>query len=247
MFNEDLANTFTNFTLEHLIAVLVVFFVVFLVILNKEKLREKKIYNFTRYAFVAITIGQEFSLSIWRIIRGEWMLSTSLPFHLCGLAMIVTSYILITESKKVFQSTFFIMLIGATMAILTPAVEGGYGFPHYRFVQFFVGHGMILVNFTFMLFVMNYQKDIKYKHLLWNLGSVLIIFAFDLIINLLTGGNYMYLMAKPGPNTAFDLFGEHPWYLINIFFFGIPILFHIFYFPFYLRNVIQNKKQLRTS
>lgn len=247
MFNQDLAGTFESFTIQHLIAVLIVFTAVGLVIGFRDKLKEKKYYNFFRYAFVIITIGQEVSLSFFRISMGEWMLSTSLPLHLCGLAMIFTSIILITENKKVFTSTFFIMMIGATLAILTPAVEDGYGFPHYRFIQFFLGHGMILVNFSFALFVMDYYKEIRYKHLLHNLFTVLVVATFDLIVNVLTGGNYLYLMAKPGPNTAFDLFGDHPWYLINIFLFGIPVFFHIFYLPFLIRNLINNKKQLRTS
>lgn len=247
MFNPDLAETFSNFTLAHLFVVLIVFLVVVLVYSYREKLKIKKNYNFFRYLLVIITIGQELSLNIYRVAMGEWMLETSLPFHLCGIAMIITSFILLTESKKVFVSTFFILMIGAMMAILTPAVEGGFGFPHYRFIQFFVGHGMILVNFTFMLFVMEFYKDIKYKHLLYNLVTVVVLGIFNYIVNLLTGGNYMYLMGKPGPDTAFDLFGEYPWYLLNIFLFGIPVLFHIFYIPFLIRNTVNHKRELSVS
>jgi hypothetical integral membrane protein (TIGR02206 family) len=178
---------------------------------------------------------------------GEWTLAESLPLHLCGLAMIITSYILFKESKKVFVNTFFILMIGATMAVLTPAVENDLGFPHYRYFQFFFGHGMIMINFTFMLFVMDFYKEIKYKHLLNNFFTVIIFAVFNLVVNLLTGGNYMYLMGKPGEGTAFDLFGEHPWYVINILIFGIPIFFHLFYVPFFVRNILNKKIELRTG
>ena len=171
----------------------------------------------------------------------EWVIATSLPLQLCGLAMIITSLILITENEKIFQSTFFIMMIGAFLAVVTPAVEKNFGFPHYRFIQFFVGHGMILVNFTFMLFVMEFQADIKYKHVLHNVVTLLALALFNLIVNVITGGNYMYLMGKPGENTAFDLFGEHPWYIINILLFGIPIFFHMFYAPFFIRDLRRRK------
>lgn len=247
MFNQELEGTFTMFGLSHMIAVLVVFLAVIVVYLNKDKLKDEKYYNFTRYALIIITIGQELSLNVYRIIMGEWEIATSLPLQLCGMAMIITSYILWTESKKVFVSTFFILMIGATLAILTPAVENNLGFPHYRFFQFFLGHGMLLINFTFMLFVMDFYKEVRYKHLAYNLLTVIILATFTFIVNVITGGNYMYTMGKPGEGTAFDLFGEHPWYLLNIFLFGIPIFFHLFYIPFFVRNVRIKKKSLRTS
>ena len=247
MFNQDLEGTFTIFGLSHLLAIIVVFFSVFLVIYYKDTLKQKKYYNRFRYLFVIITVGQELSLNIYRIIMGEWMISTSLPLQLCGMAMLITSYILIKESKKVFLWTFFIMMIGATMAVLTPAVENNLGFPHYRYWQFFLGHGMILVNFAFMLFVMEYYKDVKYTHLAYNLVTVLALALFTYIVNVITGGNYMYTMGKPGEGTAFDLFGDHPWYIINIIFIGIPIFFHLFYIPFFIRNVRNNKRLLRTN
>jgi len=246
MFNQNLEGTFKMYSTSHLIAVLVVFIAVFLVFHFRDTLRTEKFYKKFRYILIGVTIGQELSLNIYRVIMGEWTLDNSLPFHLCGLAMIITSFILLTESKKIFTSTFFILMIGATLAILTPAVEKELGFPHYRFLQFFLGHGMIMVNFTFMLFVMEFHKEVKYIHLLHNFGTVIVLAAFNLIVNVITGGNYMYLMGKPGEGTAFDLFGEHPWYLLNIFIFGIPLFFHLFYLPFFIRNK-RNKKILRTS
>lgn len=242
MFNTDLADQFQVFSTTHFVTIGIVFIFVILVYVFREKLKEQKRYNFFRYLFVAITLGQELSLNIYRIVQGEWVISTSLPLQLCGLAMIITSIILITESEKIFQSTFFVMMIGAVLAVVTPAVEKNFGFPHYRFIQFFVGHGMILVNFTFMLFVMGFQANIKYKHVLYNIATLLGLAAFNLVVNLITGGNYMYLMGKPGENTAFDLFGEHPWYILNIFLFGIPIFFHLFYSPFLIRNIIRKRR-----
>jgi hypothetical integral membrane protein (TIGR02206 family) len=243
MFNQDLMNTFQVFSLTHLIVALIVFFLVFLVYFNRETLKEKKYYNFFRYLFVAITLGQELSLNIYRLEMGEWMISTSLPLQLCGIAMLVTSFVLITENKKVFQYTFFILMIGASLAIITPGIENNFGFPHYRFIQFFVGHGMILINITFMLFVMEFHKDFTYKLMLWNFATLMSLAIFTFIVNVVTGGNYMYTMAKPGEGTAFDLFGEYPWYIINIFFFGVPIFFHLFYAPFFIRDWIVKRQE----
>jgi len=141
------------------------------------------------------------------------------------------------------------MMIGATLALLTPSIEGGFGFPHYRYFQFFTSHGLIMINFTFILFVMDYQKEMKYKYLLYNFVALAAFAAIDLVVNLLVDGNYMYLMEKPGPNTAFDLFGDHPWYLINIFIFGIPVFFHLYYLPFFIKYLVlkHRKNKLQTA
>jgi len=245
MFNADLENTFVNFSLQHGLAVLVVFSLIALIYLNKEKLKEEKRFNRWRYILAFLTIGQEISLNIFRIVNGEWSIQESLPLQLCGLGVILSATVMITKSKKIFVNTFFILMIGAVMAILTPALEDGLGFPHYRYFQYFTSHGLILLNFTFILFVMDYVNDFKYKHILNNFIVLLVIAIFALLIDLITGGNYLYLMEKPGEDTAFDLFGEHPWYIINIFIFGIPIFFHLFYLPFFLRKM--RIKKLETS
>ena len=222
MFDTSLQDHFQMFGTSHLISGLIILISAFFVYYYREELREKKRYDFFRYLFVIVTIGQEVSLNIYRVILGEWEISTSLPLQLCGLAMIITSFILITGSKKAFNSTFLILLLGAALAILTPAVDKNYGFPHYRFFQFFLGHGMIVVNITFMLFVMGFINDIKYKYLFNNFVALMIF-------------------------GSFNLFGEHPWYLLNIFLFGIPIFFHILYLPFFIRNRLVDKKELRTE
>ena len=242
MFNPDLAGTFKVFSLQHLIASSIVFLIVALVIINKEKLRDERYFNKFRIGFAVITLGQEVVLNIYRIAMGEWMISTSLPFQLCGLAVITSSVVLLTQNEKIFRNTFFIMMIGATMAILTPGIENALGFPHFRYFQFFTSHGMILVNFAFILFVMNFQKDFKYKLLLNNFVVVSGLAIVMLLINLAVDGNYMYLMGVPYEGTAFDLFGPHPWYLLNILLIGIPVLFHLFYLPFLIRNFRRKRK-----
>jgi len=87
---------------------------------------------------------------------------------LCGLAVITSSVVLFTKSEKLFQNTFFIMMIGATLALITPGIEKNLGFPHFRFFQFFIGHGLIVINFAFILFVMGFQEKFHYRLLLNN-------------------------------------------------------------------------------
>lgn len=247
MFNSDLENAFSIFSIQHLLAILVIAIIVAFIYIYRTKLKESKHFNLFRISLAVLILLQEVSLNIYRIVMNEWVLATSLPFQLCGLGVLTTAIVLFSQNKKLFINTFFIMMIGAFFAILTPAVDKNFGFPHYRYFQFFVSHGLIVINFTFILFVMGYSKYFRYKHLLNNFFVLLGISVFAFLINLLVDGNYLYLMGKPGEDTAFDLFGEHPWYIFNIFLFGIPIFFHLFYFPFFIKNFVSQKKIQRTS
>lgn len=244
MFNAELENTFQTFSLTHAIPVAIIFSIIGLIIYNRVSIRESRHFDTLRVGLAVMTLGQELALNIYRISFGEWSISTSLPLQLCGIAVLTTSYVLITKNETLFIRVFFIMMIGATMALITPGIEQNLGFPHFRFFQFFISHGLIVINFTFILFVMNYQKSIRYVHLLHNFISLIIIAAILAVVNILVDGNYMYLIAKPGEGTAFDLFGKHPWYLVNILLFGIPVLFHVFYLPFFVRDKLKNGKAL---
>lgn len=242
MFTPDYTETFQIFSIEHLIPVLIIFSIITLLMIFKDQIKNTKLFDILRYTLAALILLQELSLNIYRIILNEWQIATSLPLQLCGLAVLTTAYVLISKNEKLFQKVVFIMFIGAFMALVTPGIEYNLGYPNFRYYQFFISHGLIVINLSYILFIMDYQKNIKYRHLLDNFFSLVLIALVMLLINLLTGGNYLYLMAKPGPNTAFDLFGEHPWYLLNILIFGVPILFHLFYLPFFIRNTVFRKK-----
>lgn len=244
MFDPIYENTFTSFGLQHLMATMVVFSIVALIIVNASKIRQSRHVDAMRIGLASLILLQEVSLNIYRIAVGQWEIGTSLPLHLCGLGVLSSAIVLLTKSETLFRNVFFVMLIGATMALLTPSIEYNLGFPHYRYFQFFTSHGLIVINFTFALFVLNFQKDIRYRHLLNNFFTMALLAIILLPINLLTGGNYMYLMGKPGVGTAFDLFGEHPWYLLNILLFGVPVLFHLFYLPFFVRDHRRRQRAL---
>lgn len=239
MFNSNLEGTFKLFGLQHLLAILVSACVVGLVVLFKHQLRKPWLYDKVRIGLAVFIILQEISVHLFRYFSGTWSLKTSLPAHLCSFAIFSTAYILVKENKQYFLSTFFVMMIGATLAIATPDVE--YGFPHFRFIQFFISHGFLIVNFVFILLVMDYQKDMRYRYLLNNLVALFIFAILSFCVNVIVDGNYMFLMRKPDQETALDLFGEHPWYLLNILWLAVPLLFHLFYMPFFIKSFYLRK------
>ena len=239
MFNQQLENTYQNFTWMHVIPLLVIVSIILMMIYFKSLLKR---FTFIPFILAGLTIFQEIALNLFRIGTQTWDIASSLPLHLCGFGVLLSSYLLIFKHKKLFHYTFFIMMLGAIMALLTPAIDFNYGFPHFRYVQFFVSHGLITINFMYMLIVLDYQKDITYRHILLNILTLILIAVIVTPINLLTQGNYLFLMGSPGEDTAFELFGSWPWYLLNIALIGIPIFFHIGYLPFFIRDLKAKKR-----
>jgi hypothetical integral membrane protein (TIGR02206 family) len=233
MFDDALAGQFYVFGFQHLLPLLMITVIVVAIILLRKRLRTPFMYRFFRKFLALAIINQEILLNVYRFNEQELSLTESLPLHLCGLAVILSAYMLLSENRTVFLNTFFILLVSAILALMTPAIHRNYGFPHYRYFQFFVSHGLIVVNLTFMLFVSRYYRAIRYRHIFKNVLVLISITPIIFAINALIGGNYMYLMGKPGSNTLFDHLGPYPWYLVTILAFAIPSLFHIFYLPFY--------------
>ncbi|QMS84559.1 hypothetical protein [Candidatus Xianfuyuplasma coldseepsis] len=79
MFDPALKETFVTFGVSHFIAVAIIFTIVGLIVYNKDRLRESRYLNVIRYTLVILTLGQEVSLNIYRIVMGEWVIATSLP------------------------------------------------------------------------------------------------------------------------------------------------------------------------
>ena len=140
MFNKDLKDTFVTFSVYHFIPVMIIFLIILLIILNKDRIRHSKYFNHMRIGLAVLILLQEIALNIYRISFNEWMISTSLPLQLCGIAVLTTAFILITKNEALFKKVIFIMFIGATLALITPGIEDRLGYPHFRYFQFFVSH-----------------------------------------------------------------------------------------------------------
>ena len=145
---------------------------------------------------------------------------------------------LINKNYTLFEINYFWGLGGAIQALLTPDI-GMYGFPHYRFFQFFTSHGLILAAVLYMVFVHQYAPQ---HRSIWKVfGITLIYTVFIAIFNFIFKGNYLFICWKPENGSIMDVMGPWPWYIIPLAVVAI-ITFYIWYTPFALRAVIQKIK-----
>ncbi len=239
MFDIQLKNTFEVFSRQHLIPVIIILLIVGLLFLYREWFQRKLLW--VPKALAVITILQHFALFLYRVNSGIWDVSKHLPFYLCSVGVYFSSYVLWTKDKRAFHNTFFVLFFGAFLAILFPEITDKWGYPHFRYFQFFISHSLIMINISYALFVFDYAKDFKYIDIYKNMMFVWGFAVISLVANLLTNGNYLWLMHSP-EDSIFELFGMYPTYIFTILFIIFPIGFNLFYIPFYFYNKSVIKK-----
>lgn len=232
---------FVVFSTDHLLFISSVIFVIFLIYIFRNRIKKNKLF-YERFLIYSLILS-EGSLHIWRIYVGKWTLATSLPFHLCGISIIFSIFMLINKNFYLFELTYFWGLIGAFIAIITPSLDVNY--THYRFWQFLIAHASIILAVVYMIFVENYK--VNYKSVWKTFGITNIIAIIVGIINIVLDSNYLFLCAKPASSsiTLYDFLGPWPWYILTIEILAI-IVFHIWYIPFWFNNMLfstnDNKK-----
>lgn len=221
-------DTLQPYTTPHFVAMaaIAVFCIVLLLMKNRFRTEESK--KWFRYAFAAFIALQQASLYIWYTAAGEWSLEVTLPIQLCDLSVFLSVAVLLTKRQFISELLYYWGIGGATQAILTPDI-GNYTWPHFVFYQFFVSHGVILLTCIYMISVEKFKpspKSVLKAFVITNLYGILM-----LLVNHLTGGNYLFLSRKPAGGSLLDLLGPWPWYLISLdavaFF-----LFLLLYLPF---------------
>lgn len=165
--------------------------------------------GFTLY----VTIRYHESLKLQRFFKGlqifqliclyAWYISmaipfsNSLPFYHCRLAM----FVLVFLPGKSALKQFFALLgfSGAIFALAYPVFDP-YSWPHITGFSFLLGHYALLANAS--LYLMNHydKKVLSYFRII---AGVFVLDAFQVLVNLVTGGNYGLMKTAPILGTTF--------------------------------------------
>lgn len=201
---------FTLFGGAHLIALAAVAAMILFLFYLKRRQDERLNFAF-RLLVAALLVIDELLYHAWNIHIQEWTLQKMLPLHLCSLFVWLSAFMLLTKSKRIYEFAYFIGIGGALQALLTPDI-GLYNFPHFRFFQVFLSHGLIIVSALYMTLVEGHRPtgaSLK-RVFLWLNGYMIFVY----LINVLVGGNYLFIMHKPETASLLDLLGPWPVYII---------------------------------
>ncbi|MGZ4133740.1 MAG: YwaF family protein [Tumebacillaceae bacterium] len=231
------------FSLGHVLSLVAIVLVILGVYFFAGRLRVERANKRFRYAFATFLLLSEISLWVWDYAVGHWTLAYSLPLHLCSISLLLSVVMLYRKSYRLFEFVYLAGLGGDIEALLTPDL-GWYSFPHYVTLQFFVAHGGIVVACLYMIFVEGFRPTFKslWKTLL-NLNLLMVPIA---LVDWLTGGNYLFIREKPAGASLFDFLGPWPWYIVSLEFVAV-FSFLLLYSPFAIRNLIENRKQLKSQ
>jgi hypothetical integral membrane protein (TIGR02206 family) len=158
-----------------------------------------------------IIVANEAGWWVWLGFQHTWSFSYALPLHLCDVAAFVAAAALWTRRPLLVELTYFWGLAGTSNSLLTPNIADH--FPSYLYFQFYIAHAAIVAAALFL--VVGLRITPRPGVLTRVIALTLALAAVDSIVNLLTGGNYMFLRQAPGVHSLLDLMGPWPWYVLG--------------------------------
>lgn len=211
--------------------------IAFLVLLNLYLLRFRNVSDgkkaAVRWVLALILWGNEFAWHYWNYALGRWTIQTMLPLHLCSLLVWTGAWMLVTKNYRVYEFMYFMGIGGAIQALATPDL-GIYGFPHFRFFQTFLSHGLIITSAIYMTVVEGLRPTWKsmVRVAVWmNIYAAIVYF-----INSYIGSNYLMINYKPDTPSLLDLLPAWPIYILYMELIGVATML-LLYLPFVLKDL----------
>ncbi|NCB51875.1 MAG: TIGR02206 family membrane protein [Clostridia bacterium] len=196
---------------------------------NKQR-TGKSVYRF-RYWLAALLLASEILTELWYVWAGVFTLDYALPIQLCDVAAFLSVVMLLRRNRTSFELVYFWGLGGSLQALITPDLY--YPFPHVMFFSFFILHGAILTAVFYSITVDGLKptfRSIGKTFVYTNIYAVLI-----MVVNRMTGGNYLFLSHKPEGASIIDVLGPWPWYILSLEGVLLAVCL-ILYAPFAVKN-----------
>lgn len=219
------------FSTSHLIALGCFLTLIFLLIANRRRftdLDRKRI----RYTMAIVLVINEIAWHVWNASVGQWNIQTMLPFHLCSVFVWIGAYMLVKKNVRIYEFAYLLGIPGALQAMLTPDL-GIYDFPHFRYYQVFISHGLIIVSALYMTVVEGFRPTPR--SLIRVLVGANVYMVLITALNFIIGSNYLFTAHKPPTASLLDVLPAWPWYLPIIELLGWFFV-ALMYLPFAIRD-----------
>jgi hypothetical integral membrane protein (TIGR02206 family) len=210
-------NPLVLFRGAHLVSLAISFSVVIglPIFLRRVLLTEESKRKF-RVGLALAMLAQHSTYFIWLAALGVFDFRIHLPLHICALTSILSAISLISGSKRLPHLIVFWAIGGALQALVTP--DAPFGWPHFRYIQTNVHHGLIVFSGAYYLVVERVRPTIK--TLLWAALITNLYLGAIMAFNALSGSNYLYVNGPPPFPTMVDfligIFGPWPRYLLGL-------------------------------
>jgi len=193
----DFGETFFLFSLQHALSVLIFAILpCILLLLLKNRLKTWKKEPVFRIGLGIFGLLLEFGLYAWHIFSGgetDWreIIATTL----CGLSIYLSSYAMITLSRRISPVVYFYSF-GAVFSFLL--ADNSFGYNRFRYYTFFIIHGLILFEAVYLRVIHRVKADRK-AFIRACLILVPILVA-SMILNPVFEMNFFYMQFPPFEN-----------------------------------------------
>ncbi len=157
-----------------------------------------------------VIVVAELSWQPYVLANHSWSVAASLPVQLCDVGGFVAAGALLWRQLLLVEVAYFWGLGGTLQAVLTPDLKDH--FPSFPYLQFYVTHDLVILAAIFLVIGLGLQprRGAVGRIFLLTLAFAIIVGLIDLV----TGGNYMYLRVPPGLSLL-SLMGPWPWYIVT--------------------------------
>ena len=212
------------------LAVVLLFNLSFILVRRSPSQKLRQVF---RLGMAVWLLVNELSWHVWNWAIGEWTVQTMLPLQLCNVFVFLSAIMLLTRSRKIYEYAYFLGIGGAIQTLITPDA-GMYGFPHFRFIQPVISHGLIISAVIYLTVVEGFRPTWKSIPRVVLAGN-LYLFFIALVVNPLLGSNYLMTAYKPDVTSLLTLLAPWPWYILEYEGVGL-LIFLILYLPFVIHD-----------
>lgn len=183
-------NSFTMFSGQHFFTLLLIMvFIYRFVYLDIEKRSD------VHYILLGLALLQQVLLYSWYYASHQFDFVDALPLYPCRLLQLFNIVLLLKDSEKLYEILYLLGIPSAIMALII-ADTGGNGLPSAMFIQFFLGHTLMIL---IPVYIGKKRQYVIHHQSMGLIAKIMgIYFVVVSLVNQTLNSNYGYLQRPPG-------------------------------------------------
>ena len=243
-FGKGETEEFVNFSLAHILPIAIAAGMVWLISHYRTAIRGFRHERMLRYVLAFALIVSEMSY-YWRLIALPSLTPNPvdhLPITVCGWAVVFCSYLVIGKSQTLFDISYFWLLAGTVVALITPTVITYTGPTRFRYYQFWLEHLLGYIAIFYMIFVHEMRPTIKSAVKSYGALVVLAVIAYFANRLIGPGANYLFMARPEDTPSVLDILPANFALRLAVMVAVITLLYAVAYCPWYIKDRRAAKK-----
>ena len=238
---------FSYWSLEHFLPILLLAAAIVILYRLRFRIRDWKQEENLRFAMGFVLLIVEMSY-YWRLIyagsgRADLgTLMTKIPIQVCQWSCILSAFMLMKKSRRLYAICYFICLTLGLMPLLTPAVIVTTGPGYYRYYQYWIEHLLPIFGVFYMTFVHGFR--VKPKDIGLPLAFLAVLAALSVWGNhTVERANFMYLATSTEGDSLANLLPQNMALRLALYAAAMLLFFGIVYLPVHLEKKRNARKE----